>query len=58
MQFVEKTETVNMGGGSMVDIIVLKDGRVVALNDEAVVLFSSLEDFYSCEHADRPAIKL
>ncbi len=38
-QFVERVFTENTGGGCMVDLIILKDGRVIGLYDEVVVLY-------------------
>lgn len=45
-QFVSRIYTENTGGGCMVDFVVLKDGRLIGLNDESVVLYPTLECFY------------
>ncbi len=45
-QFVERVFTENTGGGCMVDLIILKDGRVIGLYDEVVVLYPTTMSFY------------
>jgi hypothetical protein len=45
--YIEKVTTENTGGGSMVDFIHLDDGRIIALNDEIVCLYESINDFYA-----------
>ena len=44
MKHIEKLETWNTGGGCMVDIIYLPNGKVLALSDEYVGLYNSPED--------------
>lgn len=44
--FFVKVDTVNTGGGCMVDIIKLEDGRILGINDDSVVLYQSMEDFW------------
>ena len=38
----------NTGGGTMVDFIELNDGRILGINEDFVVLYSSLDEFYDC----------
>ena len=45
-EYIQKIDTVNTGGGCMVDLITLNDGRVIGLNDECAVLYDNIEDFY------------
>lgn len=45
-EFIEKIETVNTGGGCVVDFIHLSNGQVLTLNDECILLWNSTEDFY------------
>lgn len=45
-EFVTKIETVNTGGGCMVDIVHLWDGRVITLNDECLCVFKSESAFW------------
>jgi len=53
--FIENVITENTGGGTMVDFIILKDGRVIGVNEDYVVLYKSMEDFY--EYNDSDTIK-
>jgi len=58
LNYIDRVFTENTGGGSMVDFVQLKDGRILALNDECVVLFESIDDFYDSLDIDRQAINL
>lgn len=58
MEYIEKVFSENTGGGSIVDFIVLKSGQVLGMNDECVVLYSSMDDFWSGEYIEREAITL
>ena len=42
-EYIDKIETMDTGGGCLVDFITLKDGRVVGINDECIVLYESME---------------
>lgn len=55
MEYIKSTETVNTGGGCMVDLIYLQDGRVIGLNDECAVLYASITDFWNGGSNDLPA---
>lgn len=57
-EYIASIETINTGGGCLVDVITLKDGRVIGLNDECVVMYKNMDDFNSLENADRPAFTL
>lgn len=41
--FVKEVFTQDTGGGMMCDFILLKDGTVLVLSEEAIVLYPSLE---------------
>ena len=43
MTYVEKTFTENMGGGCMVDFLILTDGRCVGIDSDSIVLYKSYE---------------
>ena len=45
-EYIMKIETLNTGGGTMVDVIHLPDGRVIGINDECAVLYASMDDFF------------
>ena len=40
-------EVENMGGGCMVDILTMADGKVVVVSDEYVGLYESKDAFFS-----------
>jgi hypothetical protein len=43
MKYVEKTFSENMGGGCMVDFLILTDGRCVGIDSDSIVLYKSYE---------------
>jgi hypothetical protein len=47
MDNIKKIETENTGGGTMVDILTLWNGRVIVVSDEYVGVYTSKEDFYN-----------
>jgi hypothetical protein len=57
-EFINKVETVNTGGGCLVDIITLWDGRVIGLNDECAVLYDSIEAFWDGGSNNLPAFTI
>ena len=46
------------GGGIDIDIIELKDGRVLGVTDDSVVLYDDIGDLESGEARIRPVIEL
>jgi len=58
MDYISEVFSWDSGGNSMVDFVVLKDGKVLGINDECVVLYDSMEDFESFENKDRKAFSL
>lgn len=46
------------GGGMALDLITLKDGRVLVISEDAVVLYESMEAVEAGEAAERPTIYL
>lgn len=42
-EYVKSVSSWDSGGGIMVDIVELKDGRVLGITDESVVLYPSME---------------
>lgn len=57
-QFIDNVTSENTGGGCHVDFVTLKDGRVLGINEECVVLYESMDDFWDCENKDRPALTI
>ena len=41
MRYVDKTFTAEMGGGCMVDFLILTDGRCVGIDSDSIVLYKS-----------------
>ena len=56
MQYIDKIEALT--GNSPVDFVILKDGRVLGIDAESVVLYASMEDFYGYATVDRPRLVL
>ena len=56
MQYIDKID--ELTGNSPVDFVILKDGRVLGIDAESVVLYASMEDFYGFDSVDRPSIDL
>ena len=58
MEYIAQITTENAGGGSMVDFIHLKDGRVIGINDEYAVLYNSMDEFWDATAQNKPTIEL
>ena len=43
--YIEKIETMQVGGGMEVDFVHLKNGMVIGVNDECIVLYKDIEHF-------------
>lgn len=57
--FIKSVETVNTGGGCMVDLVTLESGQVLCVDDEYVVLYKSKADFEDfARGGDRPYLAL
>tara|TARA_R110000822_G_scaffold113444_2_gene244545 strand:+ start:917 stop:1129 length:213 start_codon:yes stop_codon:yes gene_type:complete len=44
MEFITQTNSYNTGGGCMVDVLTLEDGRVLCVTDDYVGLYHSVND--------------
>jgi len=44
------------GGGTMIDLVELNDGRVLRITEDAMVLYKGMDDFYQRVDGDRPTI--
>lgn len=58
LEHIEEVTTWDSGGGQVLDIITLKDGRVLVVSEDAVVLYPSMEEFEEGEATERPTIYL
>ena len=47
--YITKIETVNTGGGCMVDFVHLPDDRVIGINSDAIVLYDSMDSFLAAD---------
>lgn len=45
-EFIHELQSFDSGGNCPVDLVVLKDGRVIGINEECAVLYPSLNAFY------------
>jgi hypothetical protein len=41
-----------------VDLLTLKDGRVIGISSDCVVLYANMDAYYACEDNDNPSITL
>jgi hypothetical protein len=57
MNYIDKLSFENAGGGSMVDFIHLKDGRIIGINDECAVLYNNMEEFWECSSEAKPSFE-
>ena len=46
MEYIDHIESENTGGGCLVDFVVLKDGRVIGINDEYLCIYKSMDSFW------------
>jgi hypothetical protein len=59
LTYVKNISSWDSGGGLMVDLIELRDGRVLGITDEVVILYGGMEDVISGDaNARRPSIML
>jgi hypothetical protein len=58
LDYIKRVFSENCGGGTMVDFVELNDGRILGINDEFVVLYESMEEFYECNTKNRQSIVL
>lgn len=42
---INKTWTENTGGNIMIDFILLNNGRIIAISEDATGIYESMEDF-------------
>ena len=54
--WIKEVTTEHTGGECMVDLIHLKDGRILGINDECCVLYENIEQFYNAGPEEKPSI--
>ena len=57
-EYLTKIETVNTGGGCMVDFITLWNGQVLGVNSDCVCLYNSAEEFWDATSREKQTIWL
>ena len=58
MSWIKQISSWDSGGGIELDIVELADGKVLAISEEAVVLYDSLDDLESGEGKERQTLYL
>lgn len=54
LEYITKVDSMNTGGHCMVDFVHLRDGRVIGIDDESLVIYRSMDEYTNgddCEHA-------
>jgi hypothetical protein len=54
----ENATTWNSGGGQTLDLLTLKDGRVLVVSEDAIVLYENMDAVEAGEAKERPTIYL
>jgi hypothetical protein len=57
-EYVEDVSSWDSGGGTILDLVTLKSGKVIAISEEVVVLYDNMEDLEAGESRNRPSILL
>ena len=58
LEWVKDLGTWDSGGGQQLDMLTLKDGRVLVISEDAVVLYADMDDIQEGEAKERPTIYL
>jgi hypothetical protein len=58
MRYINCIEEWEPKGPVSVDLVHLRDGRVLGINSDCVVLYDNLEDFETCATNEKPTINL
>ena len=56
--YIKNINTESTGGGCTIDIITLKDGKILTLNDEVLILHESEAELQSCFEGETEANKV
>jgi hypothetical protein len=56
LEYIEDVSTWDSGGGTSLDLVRLKDGSILAISSESIVLYASEEDLEGGDEANRPSI--
>jgi len=58
LEHIKSSTTWDSGGGQVLDLLTLKDGRVIVVSEDAVVLYDSQEELEVGDAKERPTIYL
>ena len=58
LEHIKTTSTWDSGGGQVLDLLTLKDGRVLVVSEDAIVLYESTDAVEVGEAKERPTIYL
>jgi hypothetical protein len=58
LEHIAELSSADTGGGITVDLVKLRDGRVLGISEDAIVLYRDLEDFEDNSLRERPTIPL
>jgi hypothetical protein len=58
LEYIETVTFSDTGGHSIVDFVILKDGRVLGINDECVCLYQSMDAFWNGPNENVQCIEL
>ena len=58
LEHIVEVSSADTGGGFVIDLVRLSDGRVLGISEDAVVLYENLDDFERNAPRERPMIAL
>ncbi len=59
LEHIKEVSSWDSGGDVILDLVELKDGRVLAIGDEVVILYKNMEDLMTGDASDeRPLLVL
>lgn len=58
LEHIAGVSTWNSGGGQLLDLITLRDGRVLVISEDAVVLYKNMAEVEEGAAEERPTIFL
>ena len=58
LEHISEMISVDTGGGFVIDLLTLNDGRVLGIGEDSIVLYDNLDGFENNEARERPIIVL
>lgn len=58
LEHIAELSTWDSGGGQLLDLLVLKDGRVLVVSEDAIVLYNNMAEVEEGVAEERPTIYL